>query len=88
MAFMDPSDCILFSGDARLADYGSLLVFRHWLRCQLQELAGLDDAALYPFRTQCSSDGHGGGDGDGGLQTATRSGSARLEEDSYGRLFF
>jgi hypothetical protein len=81
---MDPSDCILFSGDARLADYGSLLVFRHWLRCQLQELAGLDDAALYPFRSQCSSDG--GGDGD--LQAATRSGSARLEEDSYGRLFF
>jgi hypothetical protein len=82
MAFMDLSDCILFSGDARLADYGSLLVFRHWLRCQLQELAGLDDAALYPFRGQCSSDG------DGVLEPAARSGSARLEVDSYGRLFF
>jgi hypothetical protein len=25
--------------DARLADLGALLIFRHWLRCQLQEMA-------------------------------------------------
>ena len=36
--------------DARLADLGALLVFRHWLRCQLQELAGLQEGDLYPFR--------------------------------------
>lgn len=36
--------------DARLADLGALLVFRHWLRCQLQEMAGLNDSELYPFR--------------------------------------
>lgn len=36
--------------DARLADLGALLIFRHWLRCQLQEMAGLDDDELYPFR--------------------------------------
>ena len=42
--------------DARLADLGALLVFRHWLRCQLQEMAGLDDASLYPFRPQASQE--------------------------------
>ncbi len=36
--------------DARLADFGALLVFRHWLRQQLQEMAGLQDQELYPFR--------------------------------------
>jgi hypothetical protein len=35
--------------DARLADLGALLIFRHWLRCQLQEMAGLRDEELYPF---------------------------------------
>jgi hypothetical protein len=36
--------------DERLADLGALLVFRHWLRQQLQEMAGLNDQELYPFR--------------------------------------
>jgi hypothetical protein len=36
--------------DARLADLGALLIFRHWLRLQLQEMAGLRDDELYPFR--------------------------------------
>ena len=36
--------------DARLADLGALLVFRHWLRQQLQDMAGLNDQELYPFR--------------------------------------
>jgi hypothetical protein len=79
---MDPSDCILFSGDARLADYGSLLVFRHWLRCQLQEMAGLDDAALYPFRSQSSSQENDG------PELAAQPWQARSQEESYGRLFF
>ena len=38
--------------DARLADLGALLIFRHWLRCQLQEMAGLRDEDLYPFRQE------------------------------------
>jgi hypothetical protein len=38
--------------DARLADLGALLIFRHWLRCQLQEMAGLRDEELYPFRQE------------------------------------
>jgi hypothetical protein len=82
MASMDSSDCVLFSGDARLADYGSLLVFRHWLRCQLQEMAGLDDAALYPFRSQSASKEHGG------PEPAAQPGQARSQDESYGRLFF
>lgn len=47
---MNTFDCILMRGDDRLADLGALLVFRHWLRRQIQEMAGLDDAALYPLR--------------------------------------
>jgi len=69
---MDPSTCILLSGDARLADYGSLLVFRHWLRCQIQAMAGLDEEALYPFRPGFSRQPDAPSD----------------EEGSYGRLFF
>ncbi len=42
--------------DARLADLGALLIFRHWLRCQLQEMAGLDDNELYPFRPESPRD--------------------------------
>jgi hypothetical protein len=41
--------------DARLADLGALLIFRHWLRCQLQEMAGLRDEELYPFRPEQQS---------------------------------
>ncbi len=41
---------LLLSSDARLADLGTLLVFRHWLRCHLQSLAGLQDDELYPLR--------------------------------------
>lgn len=74
---MDPSDCILFSGDARLADYGSLLVFRHWLRCQLQEMAGLDEASLYPFRNAESA-----------YESPGRSVGVPPAEERYGRLFF
>ncbi|MFM7239992.1 MAG: hypothetical protein ACKOPS_14560 [Cyanobium sp.] len=43
--------------DARLADLGALLIFRHWLRCQLQEMAGLRDEELYPFRRDHQQDG-------------------------------
>lgn len=46
---MSLEDRILLHSDARLADLGSLLVFRHWLRCQLQEMAGGDAAALDPI---------------------------------------
>ncbi len=46
---MSPTPIWLLS-DARLADLGALLVFRHWLRRHLQDMAGLDDAELYPFR--------------------------------------
>jgi hypothetical protein len=53
---MTSTDCLLMQGDDRLADFGALLVFRHWLRCQLQEMAGLDDASLYPFRPQASQE--------------------------------
>ena len=42
--------------DARLADLGALLIFRHWLRCQLQEMAGLRDEELYPFRPEQRKD--------------------------------
>jgi hypothetical protein len=42
--------------DARLADLGALLIFRHWLRCQLQEMSGLDDNELYPFRPESPRD--------------------------------
>ena len=52
---MTPTPIWLLS-DARLADLGALLVFRHWLRCQLQEMAGLDDASLYPFRPQAAKE--------------------------------
>ena len=72
---MDPSDCILFSSDARLADYGALLVFRHWLRCQIQEMAGLDEEALYPFRS-------------GFEPESLTAAEADPEEERYGRLFF
>ena len=34
-------NCIWLMGDERLADLGALLVFRHWLRCQLDELAAV-----------------------------------------------
>jgi|GEM_PF-2671420 hypothetical protein len=44
--------------DARLADLGALLIFRHWLRCQLQEMAGLRDEELYPFRRDQQPDGN------------------------------
>ena len=43
--------------DARLADLGALLIFRYWLRCQLQEMAGLKDDELYPFRQEAPRDG-------------------------------
>ena len=36
--------------DARLADLGALLVFRYLMQQQLQEMAGLNDQELYPFR--------------------------------------
>lgn len=47
-----PPTPIWLLSDARLADLGALLVFRHWLRSQLQEMAGLRDEDLYPFRPQ------------------------------------
>ena len=37
--------CIWLMDDARLADLGALLVFRHWLRQQLAELAGEEAGA-------------------------------------------
>lgn len=87
MAAMDPSDCILFSGDARLADYGSLLVFRHWLRCQLQQMAGLDDTALYPFRGEAVRWDVSSHD-DRRPEPDAQPGLAGPQEESYGRLFF
>lgn len=31
--------CIWMNDDERLADLGALLVFRHWLRLQIEQLA-------------------------------------------------
>jgi len=39
-------NCFWMMGDERLADLGALLVFRHWLRQQLDELAAESDAEL------------------------------------------
>ncbi len=52
---MAPTPIWMFT-DARLADLGALLIFRHWLRCQLQEMAGLKDDELYPFRAEQKQD--------------------------------
>ena len=42
-------NCFWMMGEERLADLGALLVFRHWLRQQLADLAGEGDAiALEP----------------------------------------
>jgi hypothetical protein len=41
--------CIWLMDDERLADLGALLVFRHWLRQQLAELAG-ENAGIVPAR--------------------------------------
>jgi hypothetical protein len=42
-------NCFWMMGEERLADLGALLVFRHWLRQQLAELAGEGDGiALEP----------------------------------------
>ena len=37
-------NCFWMMNEERLADLGALLVFRHWLRQQLAELAGEGDA--------------------------------------------
>jgi hypothetical protein len=37
-------NCFWMMDEERLADLGALLVFRHWLRQQLAELAGEADA--------------------------------------------
>lgn len=39
--------CIWLMDEERLADLGALLVFRHWLRQQLAELAG-EEAVVVP----------------------------------------
>jgi hypothetical protein len=39
-------NCFWMMDEERLADLGALLVFRHWLRQQLVELAGEGDALI------------------------------------------
>jgi len=39
-------NCFWMMGDERLADLGALLVFRHWLHQQLEELATQSDATI------------------------------------------
>jgi hypothetical protein len=39
-------NCFWMMADDRLADLGALLVFRHWLRQQLEELAVQSDATI------------------------------------------
>ena len=39
-------NCFWMMDEEHLADLGALLVFRHWLRQQLAELAGEADASL------------------------------------------
>ena len=38
--------CVWMMDDERLADLGALLVFRHWLRQELEELAGEREAGM------------------------------------------
>lgn len=44
-AMLSPN-CFWMMGDERLADLGALLVFRHWLRQQLEELTAEGDATV------------------------------------------
>jgi hypothetical protein len=46
-------NCFWMMDEERLADLGALLVFRHWLRQQLAELAGEADAS--PLEPPCES---------------------------------
>lgn len=70
---MTSSNFTLSGSDARLADFGSLLVFRHWLRCQLQDPHQHDPSSPAALHASCST----------GLPQQSEQASER-----YGRLFF
>lgn len=46
-------------GDERLADLGALLVFRQWLRQQLEDLAAESDAELAERQPETSETPYG-----------------------------
>ena len=52
-------NCLWMMGDERLADLGALLVFRHWLRQQLEELAAESDAELAARQPDTSESPYG-----------------------------
>lgn len=52
-------NCFWMMGDERLADLGALLVFRHWLRQQLEELTAESDATLAERQSGSSEASYG-----------------------------
>ena len=52
-------NCFWMMDEERLADLGALLVFRHWLRQQLAELAGEADASPLEPPSECPETSYG-----------------------------
>ena len=52
-------NCFWMMDEERLADLGALLVFRHWLRQQLAELAGEADASALELSSDASETSYG-----------------------------
>ena len=52
-------NCFWMMDEERLADLGALLVFRHWLRQQLAELAGEADASALELSFDASETSYG-----------------------------
>jgi hypothetical protein len=52
-------NCFWMMGDERLADLGALLVFRQWLRQQLEDLAAESDAELAERQPETSETPYG-----------------------------
>jgi hypothetical protein len=52
-------NCFWMMDEERLADLGALLVFRHWLRQQLAELAGEPDLIPLDPPSDCSEASYG-----------------------------
>ena len=52
-------NCFWMMDEERLADLGALLVFRHWLRQQLAELAGEADASALEPPSDASETSYG-----------------------------
>ena len=52
-------NCFWMMGDERLADLGALLVFRQWLRQQLEELAAENIATISERQSSVSESTYG-----------------------------